>query len=303
MELSKRTAEVHVPDGATDADPQQAADLHVAPASRRRQEVAEALARTTHLAVGAHQDDLEIMALEGILACFGKPDAWFTGVIVTSGAGSPRDGLYEAYTDEQMQAVRRTEQQKAAFVGEYGAVVFLDHSSAEVKDPANRCPVTDLAQVLLAARPSVVYTHNLADKHPTHVAVALRLIEAARSLPPEARPKRLLGCEVWRDLDWMCDTDKVVFRLDAHENIAASLVGVFDSQIAGGKRYDLATMGRRRAHATYLESHATDAAQLVNFGMDLTPLLSDAGPSPSELVAAHIERFAEDVRATLVKLA
>ena len=41
--------------------------------------------------------------------------------------------------------------------------------------------VEDLAGLLRLARPEVVYTHNLADKHPTHVAVALRTISA---LPP-----------------------------------------------------------------------------------------------------------------------
>ena len=69
--------------------------------------------------------------------------------------------------------------------------------------------------------------------------------------------------------------DKVAFDLTAHENLQAALLGVFDSQIAGGKRYDLATMGRRRANATYFESHGIDATQGLSFGMDLTPLIQD----------------------------
>lgn len=280
--LNKTTAELYVPDGSEPAD---------------------ALRRTTHMAVGAHQDDLEIMASAGILACFGRSDAWFTGVVVTNGAGSPRDGLYANYTDEQMQAVRRVEQKKAAFVGEYSAVAFLDHTSSEVKDPAFSGAVTDLVQLIEMSSPDVVYTHNLADKHPTHVAVALRTIAAVRSLPAAKRPSKLLGCEVWRGLDWMCDADKVVFRLDEHENLLMSLVGVFDSQIAGGKRYDLATMGRRRANATYLDSHATDTAELVTFGMDLSPLIHDDALTPEQLVAQHMERFAQEVKIALSKLA
>ena len=78
--------------------------------------------------------------------------------------------------------------------------------------------------------------------------------------PPRARPAQLYGCEVWRDLDWMLDEEKVVFDLSAHESLQAALLGVFDSQICGGKRYDLATQGRRRAHATYAASHGTDEA-------------------------------------------
>src|ERR1035437_242310 len=85
--------------------------------------VEEALSRTTHLAIGAHQDDIEIMAYHGILECFGKADRHFTSVTVTNGAGSPRTGLYKDYTDEQMRKVRRQEQRKAASVGEYSAHV------------------------------------------------------------------------------------------------------------------------------------------------------------------------------------
>ena len=87
-----------------------------------------ALKRVTHMSIAAHQDDVEIMALEGILAGFGSREKWFMAVIVTNGAGSPRDGLYASYNDEQMQEVRRLEQKKAAFVGEYSAVAFFESS-------------------------------------------------------------------------------------------------------------------------------------------------------------------------------
>src|SRR6185369_16455809 len=79
----------------------------------------DAMARTTHLCIAAHQDDIEIMAYHGIAECFGRRDRWFTGVIVTNGAGSPRSGIYGQYTDEEMQKVRLLEQRKAAYVGEY----------------------------------------------------------------------------------------------------------------------------------------------------------------------------------------
>ena len=97
MEFGLSTAKLFIPDGMPDE---------------------AALVRTTHMAVSAHQDDLEIMAAEGILACFQQPDKWFTGVVVTNGAGSPRDDLYRDYTDEQMRAIRAKEQCKAAVVGD-----------------------------------------------------------------------------------------------------------------------------------------------------------------------------------------
>jgi LmbE family N-acetylglucosaminyl deacetylase len=281
MDLHNPNSEIYVPDGSP---------------------VDVALLRTTHLSIGAHQDDLEIMAFHGILECFGKGDRYFTGVTVTNGAGSPRDDLYAHYTDEQMQAVRRLEQKKAAFVGEYSAHVSLDYTSSAVKDGSNTDVMEDLKKVLRATRPQVIYTHNLADKHDTHVAVVLRAIRALRELPEDIRPQRLYGCEVWRNLDWLNDQDKVVFDVSAHENLATSLVGIFDSQICGGKRYDLATMGRRRANASYLESHATDVATSVIFGIDLTPLVKDATLDVKDYIAGFINRFAQEVSSRLTKL-
>jgi LmbE family N-acetylglucosaminyl deacetylase len=281
MQFHKTTAELYVPDGKP---------------------AAEALSRTTHIGVSAHQDDIEIMAMGAILACFGQPDKHFSCVIATDGAGSARSGVYERYSDAEMQKVRRVEQKKAAMIGEYSFCAFLDYPSKEIKSPAESGPATDLAAIFDAARPEAVYLHNLCDKHDTHVSTALRAIRALRSLPKAARPAKLYGCEVWRDLDWMNDKDKVVFNCTGRESLQAALLGVFDSQISGGKRYDLATLGRRRAHATYHESHAVDAAELLNFGMDLTPLLENDTLDPLEFAVQHIRRFEQEVRDRLTKL-
>jgi len=281
MKFTLETAELFVPDGL--------------PAK-------EALARTTHMAVGAHQDDLEIMSFEGIMACFQQTDKWYTGVVVTNGSGSPRDDVYKDYTDDEMRLVRFKEQKKAAVVGEYAAQVLLDYPSSAIKDGANTNPVADLKLILETAKPEVVYTHNLADKHDTHVGVTLKVIEAIRALPKADRPKRLLGCEVWRDLDWLCDADKVAMDASAHESLQAALLGVFDSQICGGKRYDLATMGRRKAHATYFASHGVDVTTGMNFAMDLTPLVADPGKDPAVYVQEYIQHFADEVGARLAKL-
>jgi len=280
MELHNSGAEIYVADGSP---------------------VDAALARTTHLGVAAHQDDLEIMAYHGILECFGKPDKGFAGVTVTNGAGSPRDGLYARYSDEEMQVVRRKEQEKATYVGDYSAHVFLDYSSGAVKDPKGSPVVGDLKRIIAAAKPQVIYTHNLADKHDTHVAVTLRVIQALRELPADSRPQHIYGCEVWRNLDWLNDDDKVIFNVDGHENLATALVGLFDSQVAGGKRYDLATMGRRRANATYLASHGVDESTSLIFAIDLTPVM-DPKVDVKEYTLGYIDRFAQEVSGRLAKL-
>jgi len=280
MKLSRESAQIFVPDQVP---------------------LSVALPRTTHLGIGAHADDLEIMAAHGILECFASPDRWFTGVVVTDGAGSARDLSYQSYTDEQMKVVRRAEQKKAAYVGEYGAQFLLDHPSAALKTDASAAVLDELVAILRVTGPELVYTHNLADKHDTHVAVALSVIAACRRLEPSARPRRLIGCEVWRDLDWLTDADKVPLPLDRREHLQSALLGVFDSQIAGGKRYDLATAGRRRAHATYSESHGSDRHSALGWGMDLTPLM--AGGDPREYVTDLLRRFEADVSARIDRLA
>jgi hypothetical protein len=233
--------------------------------------------------------------VEPILRCFQQQESWFTAVVMGDGRGSPRDDLYKDYTDEQMRLVRFKEQRKAAVLGEYAAQVLLDYPTRVIKDPDDKHPVEDLVLVLRAAQPKFVYTHNLADKHDTHVATAMRVIEAIRALPMDQRPQKLYGCEVWRSLDWLLDSDKVPFNLSLHENLQMALLGVFDSQICGGKRYDLASMGRRKANATYFESHGVDTTQGLSFGMDLTPLIEDEKGSLNDFIQVHITRFAQDV--------
>jgi LmbE family N-acetylglucosaminyl deacetylase len=281
MHFNIPTAEIFVPDGLP---------------------TEQALRRTTHLAISAHQDDIEIMAVAPILQCFQQEDLWFTGVVLTDGRGSPRDDLYKDYTDEAMRQVRFKEQKKAAIVGEYAAQVILDYPSKAIKDGSNRQPIEDLAQILKAAHPQFVYTHNLTDKHDTHVGVAIKVIAAICSLPEVERPQKLFGCEVWRDLDWMEDNDKVAFNLNSHENLQEALLGVFDSQISGGKRYDLATMGRRRANATYFESHGVDVTTGMSYAMDLTPLILSPEKEIIPFVLEHIQRFSHDVANRLTRL-
>ena len=236
------------------------------------------------------------MAYHGIAACFGQACQWFSGVVVTNGAGSPRSGVYAGHTDAEMQAVRVREQRKAAVVGEYSIQLQLAHPSHAVKDPRNQEVAADLTAIFAAARAETVYLHQPADKHDTHLAVLAHSLAALRALPKAHRPKRVLGCEVWRDLDWMVDADKQVLDVGAYPNVAAALVGVFDSQISGGKRYDLAEEGLRHANATYFDSHTTDKTSLLTFAMDLTPLVMDDKMSVEEYTLGYVNRLAADVR-------
>ena len=86
MKLKNPQAAIFVPDGMA-VDP--------------------ALRRITHLGIGAHQDDLEIMAFHGIQKCFNSEDLWFGAVVCTNGSGSPRAGEYAGYSDADMAALLR----------------------------------------------------------------------------------------------------------------------------------------------------------------------------------------------------
>lgn len=255
--------------------------------------VDRALVRTTSLGIGAHPDDLEIMAASAIVEAYRNSGKWFCAVVVTDGSGSPRRGKYARYTDEQMRTIRREEQKRAAILGRYGSLILLDHSSAEVKK--NRTLLDELVAILELASPEVVYTHNLADRHPTHVAVAVRTIEAIRKLPFKERPRKVLGCEVWRSLDWLAEHDKAILEHSAQQNLQEALLKTFVSQVAGGKRYDLAVLGRARANATLRESHRVDTSTANTFAMDLTPLAQNPKMDLRPFVKAKVTRFEKEV--------
>lgn len=256
----------------------------------------EAISLITHLGIGAHQDDLEFMAFHGILSCFAREDLWFGGVTCTDGAGSSRTGHYAGFCDAEMMKTRRQEQNAAAVIGGYATMVQLDYPSTQVRNPDDASLKNDLKAILLASHPEVVYTHNPADKHDTHIGVLMAALQAMRELPEEARPRKVIGCEVWRNLDWLPDEAKFLMNVSGRDNLAAALNGVFDSQIGGGKRYDLATLGRRAANATFFDSHTTDAATQLIFGMDLTPLVTDGTLDIVGFVCDHISAFQEDVK-------
>lgn len=280
MNLHRPSAEIFIPDNCA---------------------LPSALSRTTHLGIGAHQDDLEFMAFHGILECYSSKDLWFSGITCTDGAGSSRTGPYASSTNEEMMAIRRKEQNNAAVIGNYAAMFQLDYPSSIIKNPQDTSLQQDLLTILNLTQPEIIYTHNPADKHDTHIAVTIATIQAIRQMPVDTRPNKVIGCEVWRNLDWLPDNEKIIMNVSGRDNLAASLNGVFDSQISGGKRYDLAIQGRRYANSTFFDSHASDQATQVIFGMDLTPLITDPSLDIPTYVCSTIARFQDDVRNKLAR--
>ncbi len=278
MDLRNPTASIYVPDGT---------------------DLSEAVRRVTHLGVGAHQDDLEIMAYHGIRQCYDDPHRCFGGVVCTDGARSPRAGRYADCTEDEMRRLRSEEQTEAARLGRYGFVAQLGYSSNAVRKKS--CPdlAEDLLHIVSETSAKVIYTHNLADLHETHVRVSLTLIEALRRLPENKRPEALYGCEVWRGLDWAGEEDKVALDVGGDDEVASRLIEVFQSQLEAGKNYVDATFGRRRANATYHQPYAVDELAGVCFALDLTPLILDPKRDIAEYVLSYVDRFRRDVEIKL----
>jgi LmbE family N-acetylglucosaminyl deacetylase len=261
-----------------------------------------ALSKTTHLAVGAHQDDIEIMAIDGILACYQNADQHFTACTVTDGRGTPRAGAFENVSDAEMAEIRANEQNKAAEIGKYAAQVQLGFQSHQVRQPDFKGLADSLDQLFSLTRPKIVYTHNLFDKHSSHVAVALRVIEAIRRMSPETRPEKLYGCEVWRALDFLPDEKKVLFDVSAEPDLQSALLTVYESQIAGGKNYEHAVIGRRIANATFQDPYQPDQASRISIAMDLSPLIHNDDLSVPEFTRALFKALETQISQTLAGL-
>ena len=262
-----------------------------------------ALGRTTHLGIGAHQDDLEFMAFEGVSACYHQRALWFAGVTVTDGRGSSRKGPFASYTNEQIRDVRRQEQREAAEIGQYTAQIQLDYPSSELRGSGRSNVVDDIAYILERMCPQFVYLHQPADKHDSHVATLACSIEALRRVADQHLPERIIGCEVWRSLDWLADEEKVAMVCDGCPDLMRSLFAVYRSQIEGGKRYDLAVEGRRRSNATMFDSHGTDEYEALAWGVDLKPLVEQPDLSMESFILEKISDFSNDVRVRIQKFA
>lgn len=256
--------------------------------------VATALKRTTHLGIGAHPDDLEFMAFHGIWQCYQKSDQWFTGITVTNGRGSSRGNNYTHLSDEEFIQLRAEEQETAATLGQFSAMIQLEHESSLVKKNISPMLVNQLVDLITKTQPQIIYTHNLADKHLTHIGVAIATIKAIRLLPKNLQPQKLYGCEVWRSLDWLPDSEKIAHDISPAQNLMMKILATYQSQISGSKNYHEATLGRKIANAVYFEAHDIDTSSLQEFAMDLTPLIQN-NISITEFVLEKVEKFKNEI--------
>lgn len=249
--------------------------------------------KSSHLAIGAHSDDLEIMAYHGVSECYESDQNVFSGITVTNGVGSPQNEA-EKLDTEALRLVRQEEQVTAAEMGRYGFIAQLDYSSAAVKADDHSQIVMEILNLLEKSRPRVVYLHQPGDKHPTHIAVLRASMEALRMMREEERPEAVYGCEVWRDLDWLPDDKKVYLPTSQYPELALNIISVFQSQISAGVAYDRGTVGRRLANGTFADPHVVRNGDSFTLAIDLMPAVRGE-VSLREMVLKEIKRFSEDV--------
>lgn len=281
-ELSAPNLSVHSPDGVT---------------------LQQALARATHIGVMAHQDDLEFSAFHGIARCYSNEQSWFLGIICTDGAGSVRPPHLANLTGDELSAVRYEEQNRAADIGRYSAVIQLGYPSKALASDATRL-VRDLKVLLkIATGCKYFYLHAPTDKHGTHLRVCEASISALRELCSSsglAAGAQVYGCEGWRGLDWVPDKLKIALDVGDHLELAKMLAECFQSQISAGKNYSEAVLGRWQANATFSNPRQSDVSAAVIYALDLLALVTGAQPlSLSQYVAGILDQFRTELLGAL----
>jgi LmbE family N-acetylglucosaminyl deacetylase len=284
MTFARHDAELYIPDGVS---PQ------------------TAMARADILAICAHPDDIEVMAVPGILKAHARGGLRFFGVVATNGVGSMRSVDYADRSYLEMREIRIGEQKEAARLGRYSGLALLNYESGEVKDAGFTDIDTDLVGILKEIRPEEVYLHNPFDRHDTHIAVCLRSIEALRAVAAETgwMPERVYGAEHWRGLDWLVHCDRVALPVHDPEKISDQLLHVYKSQMMGVRQFDQAVRGRRIVNATYQEGYAIGNEHEVAFAVDLLPLVEDPTIRVTDYVRHTVDRFRADIVSRLERFA
>lgn len=224
------------------------------------------------LAICAHPDDCEVMAIDGIQRGYRASKYTFACVVTTDGADSERSGRYARVTDQKMTSVVMEEQKKAAMIGRYHAVYFMNYTSEDARNQENEDIVEDYVNIIKELKPRIVYTHSLLDRHPTHVAVAIKVINACRQMKRADQPKVLYGCESERNLDWVDPSKVVTFNVSKNLRLQRQLISVHKSANMS-RDYVNAAIGRRVVNAVFNRDEKKKNAKLTTKAINMSTLL------------------------------
>ena len=220
----------------------------------------------------AHPDDCELMAIDGIQRGYRAAKYTFSCIVTTDGADSERTGKFAKATDEKMAEVAISEQKKAATIGRYNSVYFMNYSSEETRDQDNEDIVNEYIEIIKELKPRIIYTHSILDRHPTHVAVAIKVINALRTMKKSEQPKVLYGCESERDLDWLDQSKVVTFDVSKNMRLQRQLISAHKSANMS-RDYVNACIGRRLVNAVFNRDEKKKNAKLTAKAINMTTLL------------------------------
>lgn len=230
---------------------------------------------TNLLAIGAHHDDIEVMAMDGILKAYGSKKYSFYACVLSDGVNCVKSGKYAELTDKEMIETRNQEQTRASQIGEYADLKMLKYSQEDIENDEKGKIVKEIRQMILDIKPDIVYTHNIFDKSPMHKMTCKRVIEAILGLEEEDRPRLVYGCEIFRSLDWLPDKYKVVFDLSENKELQSRLIGVYDTRAEQARNYNKAIVGRKIAHAIFgTQNTDIEEEKLIWYGINLTPVIA-----------------------------
>lgn len=208
---------------------------------------------STLLAVGCHPDDLSIF-FGGTLARYADEGWTVIGVTVDEGRGSPHS--FEMDPDTLVATRSRELAWEASRLG-----YRLEHFALPgVKTDETRAAALErLVDLILADPPELVITHNLADAHASHVAVAQLALRAL--LVAKEREPRLVLPEVWQGDGWEpVHYPNVRVDVTQYMNIKMAAISQHASQIYDTP-YLMGAWGLNLYRAGFASSHTvTDAA-------------------------------------------
>ncbi|MCI5073059.1 PIG-L family deacetylase [bacterium] len=256
----------------------------------------------SHLAIGAHPDDVEIFAYNAIEACYQSKEKNFAAIICTNGSGAPKYGEYKNKSKDEIIQIRKMEQQKAAQLGQYSGLIHFNHESEVVKNKSDIL-LNDLKLLLDYFKPNYIFTHNPFDAHATHRYTLLACLKALKAIDHQAWLKGFFACEVWGSLDWLPSQFKYVLGENNSEELQKQLLNCFYSQNVGSqKRYDLGTVGRKQGNATFFESDQGNRYTHQSYAIDLLPVLNDSQHSLVEYCQQIVLAFQASVDKNLIDL-
>jgi len=173
--------------------------------------------KVKYLCICAYPNDCEIMSIEGIQRGYRAKKYSFACVSTSCFAKDGKTNIADF-------------QKKASEIGRYNALYVLKHKFEDIKDSENEEIIKEYVELINEIKPRIIYTHSLLDNDPIHVAVAIKVINALRTMRRSQHPKVIYGCEVNRDLDWVKEEKLVYFDNSKNVKLQKQLIAVYKTK-------------------------------------------------------------------------